>query len=181
MNGQRREGFYEVDFITNSFDTTPKPLYDEGHLEQLMLQPSVEVDVRNIREGHDEAKRYLPAVVWGGHFLHGRRRQGDVASSGLFCQDVDHVADCPDEVRRYYADHFGGREEELGIVFAHVSPSGTGLHVVCLCQMGLRSIADNQAWLASVTCSEYDPVCKDMGRIFYLSTLNDVIYNDLKQ
>ena len=173
--------FYRVDYIRNSFDTQPRPLIDGTMLKILMRQPSVQVDIDNVRHGHDEAKRYLPAVVWGGHFRDGKRRQQAVESSGLFCSDIDHIAIDPDGARQYYAAHFAGREDELGIVFAHVSPSGTGLHVVCLCQPGLQTIAENQAWLAQQTESEYDIVCKDMGRIFYLSTFNDIIYNDLNQ
>lgn len=179
MNAQTRDGFYAVDFISNSFDTEPKPLFDGGHLKQLMAQPSVEVDVAQVRRGVEEAKRYLPAVTWGGHFLYRRRRKGEVESSGLFCQDIDHCGADPEEARRYYQEHFAGQEDELGIVLAHVSPSGTGLHVVCLCQPGLQTIAQNQAWLAAATGSAYDPVCKDIGRIFYLSTIQDLIYYDL--
>lgn len=186
MSAQTREGFYLIDFIADSFDTHPKPLYDGDHLRQLMAQPGLEVDIRTIRTAQsadvvEKAKRRLPAVVWGGHFTCGKRRQTEVESSGLFGLDIDHIADAPDGARQYYQEHFGGREDELGVVFAHVSPSGTGLHVVCLCQPGLRTIAENQQWLAAKTRSDFDPVCKDMGRIFYLSTIQDVIYNDLEQ
>ena len=181
MSQQRKDGFYATDFVENSFSPQPWPLYDGAHLLQLMAQPSVACDIANVRRGVEEAKRYLPAVVWGGHFLHQRRRQTECQSSGLFCSDIDHIADSPEGARRYYDEHFGGREDELGIVFAHVSPSGTGLHVVCLCQPGFASIAENQAWLAEQTASQYDPVCKDIGRIYYFSTLNDIIYNDLNQ
>ena len=173
--------FYRVDYIRNSFDVHPRLVIDGTMLELLMRQPSVQVDIDNVRHGHDEAKRYLPAVVWGGHFRSGKRRQQDVESSGLFCSDIDHIATDPEGARQYYAARFAGREDELGIVFAHVSPSGTGLHVVCLCQPGLQSVADNQAWLAAQTQTAYDPVCKDMGGIFYLSTYKDIIYNDLNQ
>lgn len=178
MSSHRKEGFYEIDFVPDSF-STPWPVYDGRHVLDLMSQPAVEVDIRSIRGGHDEAKRYLPAIVWGGHFQHQRRRAAECLPSGLFCQDIDHIAQTPDEVRRYYADHFAGREDELGIVFAHVSPSGTGLHVVCLCQPTLQTIAQNQAWLAAATGSAYDPVCKDLGRIYYLSTVNEILYNDI--
>ena len=174
-------GFYAVDYIANSFDPRPKPVPDGVFVELLMRRPQTEVDVAAVRKGVEEAKRYLPAVVWGGHFTGGRRRQGECQSSGLFCMDIDHIAQDPEGARRYYQDHFGGREDALGIVFAHVSPSGTGLHVVCLCQEGCQTIAQCQARLAAETHCEYDPVCKDMGRIFYLSTFNDLIYNDLFQ
>lgn len=182
----KTEDFYMVDYITDSFDTNPKLLPDGQLVELLMRRPETQLDIRTIRTSPDakvveDAKRRLPAIIWGGHFTQGRRRKGECLSSGLFCTDIDHIAQDPEGARQYYADHFGGREDELGIVFAHVSPSGTGLHVACLLQPGLKTIADNQAWLAQQTKSEYDPVCKDLGRIFYLSTHEDIIYNDIEQ
>ena len=175
-----KERFYHCDFISNSFDTHPRPLYDGQQVLDLMAQPSVQVDIASIRErGCNEAKRYLPAVVWGGHFKKGVRRDCDIESSGLFCQDIDHISTSVEGARQYYEEHFAGREDELGIVFAHVSPSGDGLHVICLCQPNLATIADNQAWLAKVTDSEYDDVCKNIGRIYFLSTMDDILYNDL--
>lgn len=171
--------FYQVDYIENSFDRHPRLVPDAEFVELLMQRPATLLDVENIRRGKEEAKRYLPAVVWGGHFAGGERRDGDCLSSGLFCQDIDHIADSPDDARLYYQQHFAGREEELGIVFAHVSPSATGLHVVCLLPEHCHSIAEAQAWLAAETRSQYDPVCKNIGRIFYLSTYRDIIYNDL--
>lgn len=181
MNMQRKEGFYEIDFVKDSF-SKPWPVYDGNHLLQLMKEPSVEVDIRNIREGHDEAKRYLPAIIWGGHFEHQRRRDAECVPSGLFCLDIDHITkDGSEGARRYYQEHFAGREDELDIVFAHVSPSGDGLHVVALCQQGFSTIADNQAWLAGQAGSVYDPVCKNIGRIYYLSTESDIIFDDISR
>lgn len=176
--------FYRIDYIDNSWDSRPKLVTNPLFLLSLMRQPAVEVDIRTIRTASDprlveNAKRRLPAVVWGGHFGGGVRRQAQVESSGLFCQDIDHISQGPAGAMMYYDRHFGDREDELGIVFAHVSPSGTGLHVVCLCQQGLPTIADNQAWLAQTTQTAYDPICKDMGRIFYLGTEDEILYNDL--
>lgn len=171
--------FYQIDYFNDSFDREPKRLLDATLLELLMRRPETHSDIDRIRRSENDAKRYLPAVVWGGSFNGRERRDQNVESSGLFCQDIDHIADNPDEARQYYQDHFAGREDELGIVFAHVSPSGTGLHVVCLIPEGKRSIAEAQAWLAEQTQSDYDPVCKNIGRIFYLSSYEDIIYKDL--
>lgn len=177
--------FYKIDYMGSSFDTKPKRLLDWTLLELLMRRPDLLVDIHTIRTCNDKAvvekaKRRLPSVVWGGSFNGQPRRDENVESSGLFCQDIDHIADNPDEARQYYKEHFAGREDELGIVFAHVSPSGTGLHVVALIPEGKLSIAEAQQWLAVNTCSAYDPVCKNIGRIFYLSTFEDIIYNDLQ-
>lgn len=181
MSATQKEGFYAIDFVKDSF-SKPWPVYDAKHLMSLMRQPGVEVDIRNIREGRQDAKRYLPAIVWGGHFEHQRRRDAECVPSGLFCLDIDHITtEGPEGARRYYQEHFGGREDELDIVFAHVSPSGDGLHVVALCQPGLQTIAENQQWLAGKASSAYDPVCKNIGRIYYLSTETDIIYNDITE
>ena len=178
--------FYKIDYMESSFDTKPKRLPDLTLLELLMRRPALLVDIHTIRTCNvkstvEQAKRRLPSVVWGGSFNGQPRRDENVESSGLFCQDIDHIADTPDGARQYYQEHFAGREDELGIVFAHVSPSGTGLHVVALIPEHCNTIAEAQAWLAATTKSDYDPVCKNIGRIFYLSTFEDIIYNDLQQ
>ena len=171
--------FYKIDYIDNSFDTKSKLVTNPQFILSLMRLPSTELDIRNIRNGVEKAKLYLPAVVWGGHFKFGRRRQDEVESSGLFCQDIDHISKDPTGAAAYYEQYFRGREDELGIVFAHTSPSGTGLHVVCLCPEGMSSIPDCQAWLAKETASDYDAKCKDMGRIYYLGMESEILYNDL--
>ena len=175
-----KDSFYRIDYLRNSFDREPKQVADGIFIELLMRQPQVAVDIDRVRRGESEAKSYLPSIIWGGSFEGRERRDSNVVSSGLFCSDIDHISEDAEGARQYYADHFGGREDELGIVFAHVSPSGTGLHVVALCQEGCNSIAECQARLAALTQSVYDPVCKNMGRIFYLSSYKDIIYNDIK-
>ena len=176
--------FYKVDYVRDSFDREPKLVTNPKFIIDLMRLPTTELDIRTARTANDpkvkeNAKKRLPAIVWGGHFRGGVRRDSEVESSGLFCQDIDHIAKDTDGVRQYYARHFRGREDELGIVFAHVSPGGDGLHVVTLCQTDCETIAENQAWLAEATQSEYDKVCHNIGRIYYLAAYGDILYNDL--
>ncbi len=169
MNNQK----LPFDYVKNAFDTETHTL-TAVQLKFLCGSMLIKTDIANLRRGNQSAKKYLPAVCWAAHFSDGRRHEQTAESSGYFCQDIDHIGDA----RQYYAEHFAGREDELGIVFAHVSPSGDGLHIVA-CLHSAGSLAQNQAWLAATTKSVYDPVCKDMPRMFYLSSEDDIIYNDI--
>ena len=72
-----------------------------------------------------------------------------------------------------------GGSELLNIVGIHVSPSGTGVHVIACCHSSCKSIEENQARLARLLGTSYDAVCKDWARIFFLTPEEDWTYLDL--
>ncbi len=77
--------------------------------------------------------------------------------------------------------HPGGIEAETdyNIVGIHISPSGTGVHVIACCHTSCKSIEENQARLARLLGTSYDAVCKDWARIFFLTPREDWTYLDL--
>ncbi|MBP3711613.1 MAG: hypothetical protein J6I86_04015 [Bacteroidaceae bacterium] len=66
----------------------------------------------------------------------------------------------------------------LGIVGIHISPSGTGVHVIAYCHPSCKTIAENQARLARLLGTSHDEVCKDWARIFFLTPRKDWTYLD---
>ena len=145
-------------------------------------------DIAAVRQGDDYRKRSLPGITWQANY-DGPRCDRNAKPTGLFMLDIDHVSKqvknlppfvtgANDPARALYEHLIKGREDELDIVCVHVSPGGDGLHVIALCQEGIGSIAENQAWLASEIGTPYDSVCYDWARLGFLSEAEDILYFD---
>lgn len=165
--------------------------------------------VREHKPDAERYKVMLPAICWQSEFKGQLRTDKNAKPTGLFCLDVDihheqefidlckrhgHYPACKwaeTEARRRaelwasYAeseDAVGVRNpsDELGIVAVHISPSGTGVHVVACCHFLCKTIAENQARLARLLETSYDDVCKDWARIFFVVPREDWTYIDTK-
>ncbi len=115
-----------------------------------------------------EKKKALPAFVFGGHSSTGARKTADMRPSGLATLDIDHIEGNPKEV---YDDKISGHEKELGIVFAHVSPSGRGCHLIYQLKEGETRAEANERVFSSLHLDTdprlpegYDKAVKDMTR-----------------
>ena len=118
---------------------------------------------------------YLPVFCFHAHFADGHRSNQSAVPSGLSIYDVDHLAIDP---RAYYINKVEGREEELGISFAHVSPSGEGVRLVFAIPQGM-SLAEAQLWMADqLGDTEYDGCVKDLARCSYAVGRPYVLYLD---
>ena len=123
-------------------------------------------------EDKAKLKRTLPAFLFHAHFPSGRRANKRAVPSGLCIYDVDHL----DNPRQYYDEHVKGREEQLGVVFAHVSASGRGLRLVFVLPSGM-SLDAAQRWMATqLGDAEYDQSVKDLARASYAVPWGYVIY-----
>lgn len=132
---------------------------------------------KQIRAGNKELKKQLPAVCWHAHFPSGNRKNDEAVSSGLYMLDLDHMKN---------AHEFGfilasntQLMKALGIYVIHVTPSGEGLRIVAkaLLSNNLKSISDNQHWLAEqLHIDTIDEATKDLARLSYLVPSEDFIY-----
>lgn len=157
----------KIDYIENLSCTNTKELSKE-QFESLIDRADLDVLARRLESGEwsDEAKRRAPAVLWQASFREHRRTSQNAVPNGLFGLDVDHLPGDPDEAWRRLAE---GRTEALGIVLGHKSIGGHGLHVVAQCRPGLRTLAENQLWLAEELQLPYDEKCKDWARCWILA------------
>ena len=164
--------------------------------------------VRQHKPNAEAYKRQLPAVTWQSTFSGKLRTDANAEPTGLFCLDVDiHHEDmfkvlCKSEgaeeayawaeneakfraqkwaelAKKEAGDSSVSPEDALDIVGIHVSPSGTGVHVIACCHRSCKSIEENQARLARLLGTSYDAVCKDWARIFFLTPEEDWTYLDL--
>ena len=186
------------DYVNKARDNQPKSLTRE-YFETLLDDMNVKFLTDKIREHKPDAeahKRLLPAVTWQAHFDGKLRTDANAQPTGLFCLDVDiHHEDMfrvllkdkgPEEAyawaeqeARQRAQEWASKAEELDIVGIHVSPSGTGVHVIACCHQSCKSIEENQARLARLLGTSYDAVCKDWARIYFITPREDWTYLDL--
>lgn len=118
-------------------------------------------------------KGSLPVFMFQAReFINGERNSDNALPSGMSPFDLDHIGDA----RAYYNNNVESRIEELGIVCAHVTPSGEGLRLVFKVPTGL-SLPEAQLWLATrLGITEYDECCKDYARCSYAPQYEDLLY-----
>lgn len=197
------------DYVNRARDNQPKPLTLE-YFNTLLDDMNVRFLCDKVREHKPDAERYktmLPAVCWQSKFEGQLRTDRNAKPTGLFCLDVDihheqtfldicklkgHESACQwaEAEARERALRWARMQEEedsgmrhhgyLGIVAIHISPSGTGVHVVACGDASCKSIDENQARLARLLGTSYDAVCKDWARIFFVTPRADWTYLDLE-
>lgn len=117
----------------------------------------------------------LPVVCYHATFSDGYRHNQSAVPSGLSIYDVDHLEMDP---RAYYINKVAGREVELGICLAHVSPSNEGIRLVFEMPKGM-SLAEAQQWMADQLGDEtFDGCVKDMARCSFVVCRDYVLYYD---
>ena len=195
------------DFVWKARDNQPKPLTREQFLSFLDGM-DVKMTTEKVRLHDAQSEVYkiqLPAVTWQARFDGKLRNDANAQPTGMFCLDVDihhepefkdiltangkeaAIAWAEQEAKERAEQWARMRREEdseitsldLGIVGIHISPSGTGVHVVAYCHDTCKTIAENQARLARLLGTSYDEVCKDWARIFFLTPREDWTYLDL--
>ncbi len=120
----------------------------------------------------------LPVVCFHASFSDGYRHNQSAVPSGLSIYDADHL---PLDPRVYYINKVAGREAELGICLAHVSPSGEGIRLVFEVPQGM-SLAEAQQWMAGQLADDsYDGCVKDLARCSFLVGRDYVLYYDEKE
>lgn len=196
------------DFVWKARDNRPKPLGREQFLSFLDGM-DVKMTTEKVRQHDAQSEVYkiqLPAATWQARFDGKLRNDANAEPTGLFCLDVDihhepEFKDILDHSGKEAALAWAGQEardratrwaamqkqedsdvwngEALGIVAIHLSPSGTGVHVVAYCHHSCKTIAENQQRLARILDTSHDEVCKDWARIFFLAPREDWTYLDM--
>ena len=119
-------------------------------------------------------KKMLPVITPHATFRNGRRLNADAIPSGLSMYDVDHIPD----PRGYYDDHIRGREAQLGIVLAHITPSTEGLRLLFVIPAGM-DLAAAQRWMSTqLGDGNYDASVKDYARSSFVVPEGYVLYLD---
>ena len=119
-------------------------------------------------------KKRLPVITPHATFRNGRRLNADAIPSGLSMYDVDHIPD----PRGYYDKNIRGREAQLGIVLAHITPSTEGLRLLFVIPAGM-DLAAAQRWMSTqLGDGNYDTSVKDYARSSFVVPREYVLYLD---
>lgn len=124
-----------------------------------------------------ERKKMLPVITPHATFKNGRRLNADAVPSGLSMYDVDHITD----PRGYYKAHVEGREKELGVVLAHVTPSTEGLRLLFVIDKHTTggALAEAQRRMSEqLGDANYDGAVKDLARCSFLVPRDYILYLD---
>ena len=120
-------------------------------------------------------KKMLPVITPHATFRSGRRTNAEAVASGLSMYDVDHIPD----PRGYYDEKVRGREAELGIVLAHVTPSTEGLRLLFVIPRVGMAPDEAQRWMSvRLGDAAYDGAVKDLARCSFLVPREYVLYLD---
>lgn len=122
-----------------------------------------------------ERKKMLPVITPHATFKNGRRLNADAVPSGLSMYDVDHITD----PRGYYKAHVEGREKELGVVLAHVTPSTEGLRLLFVIDKHTTggALAEAQRRMSEqLGDANYDGAVKDLARCSFLVPRDYILY-----
>lgn len=124
-----------------------------------------DAETRRMKDEAAKHKMQLPVVLTHAHFKDGHRCNASAVESGLFSNDIDHVADPV----ALWTEKIKPHKDVLHIVWAFVSPTRTGVKVVCEKPQNL-TIEQAQAWFAEVCgLTDYDHT-HDLARCCYLVT-----------
>ena len=121
-----------------------------------------------------EQKKRLAIFTPHATFPKGRRVNEDAVPSGLSMYDIDHIPD----PRGYFQTIINERVGELGIVFAHVTPSTEGLRLFFVMPDGMN-LEEAQRWMSDQLGDEhYDGCVKDMARCSFVVPREYILYLD---
>ena len=184
-----------IGYIENIFDRNWKLCSQEKFYEILSSQ-AVKRIIREVRSGNKSLKNKLPAFIFCGaldetlfaDYLQslpqgekpkGNRSEQFLRPTGLFMLDFDRTEGSAYALYEKFLKTMreNGIETSGFLALAHRSPSGFGLRLVLKCREG-KSIEENQRWVSELMQEPIDEVCKDLSRLSYAVTTDDLFFVD---
>lgn len=166
-----------IQYIHNVLDNNLKLCTGEK-FHQLVSWSTTKNLINSFRNGNENAKRQLAAICVQGFSKEGVRKSEMMEPTGLFMMDFDHLSKLnltPDEVH----SKFTTIAKNLGIEHyaAWKTASGDGYRLITLGRKG-STIANDQKWIGDAMGIEYDAVVKDISRICFIPSADDIYHLD---
>lgn len=176
-----------------------------ARISKQMTECNDEKRRQKLHEEKAETKKRLPLwvfaagkidtttrVCFGREVAQMWRKQEAIHLNGLYMADFDDIDD-PQKVWSMLAKKNQTERtekesltyakelcEKYGIVFAHITPSGRGLRMVCKYHNLDWNIADHQQWLAKELGLKADEACKDSARASYACPRENILHIELE-
>ncbi len=184
---QTIKNFVQIGYMTTCKDKTMKLLTADA-LKELTNSEQVRQTMNLIKaepdaEKKSELKRKLPVVLYACQMTESGVRptaQNNLIKASGFCiHDWDHMTVSP---AQFYMEKIAGREDELDIALAHITPRGEGLRLVTVMKSG-EDIVTHQLQLAKMFGMEQfaDPKIRDLGRLSFLPSADYILYINEKR
>ncbi|MBR6589994.1 MAG: hypothetical protein IKK67_05940 [Bacteroidaceae bacterium] len=187
-----------IGYIDNNLDGMWKPCTEEKFYEIVRSQ-AVARTIAAVRAGNKNRKRALPAFLFCGeadmeayrNYVEKCRQTGErckgsrcaqfLRPTGLFMMDFDRTEGEAMELYRKFLSTMreAGISTDGQLVLAHRTPGGHGLRLVMRLRPGSTPQEDQQ-WIAGLMDEPYDAACKDLSRLSYAVTLDDLFFVDGK-
>lgn len=154
--------------------SSPEVLKTFAQRDTLMKEHAAgEISDKEFTDRMSALKKGLPGVCFQGHSLTGNRKMADMALTGLYVVDFDHVPD----PRTAYEAQVKPRIDELEVLLAFVTFSNEGLKVVAPLPTGM-SLQQAQQRLARLTGLEdyYDGSGTDKSRLAFIWRKEDELF-----
>lgn len=136
------------------------------------------IEAETDQEMKSRLKSNLPVVLFACQMPEdGVRPTAESAIASGFClHDWDHM---DVEPRKFYEEKIAGKEAELGIVLAHVTPRGEGLRLVTILPEGERITQCQERLAAMFGMSQFaDRKIKDLSRVSFLPSKDYMLFVD---
>lgn len=149
-------------------------LTTSSEVSTIMSRIEAEAD----QEMKSRLKSNLPVVLFACQMPEdGVRPTAETAIASGFClHDWDHMSVEP---RKFYEEKIAGKEAELGIVLAHVTPRGKGLRLVTILHEGERITQCQERLAAMFGMSQFaDRKIKDLSRVSFLPSKDYMLFVD---
>ena len=162
--------------IFTSVKSQKGELCTQEKFNEVCASPLVRSLCKNIAAEPDHDKRnalkkQLPIITFQA-FFEGARKNALAVPSGCFMFDGDGM----ENPRAFYDEKVAARLEELGILYAGMTPSQHGLRLVVRMRPEFATIAEAQKWLSEQIGWECDAACKDLARASYVVPSGYIYY-----
>lgn len=165
--------------------TKPCPMEWSNIKSQVMDTDNVRYLVSMVREGKKEYKTQLPCVNFMGR-CEGLRQAANMTPTNMFMIDLDHVKDDAKEVFELIKTRAASVMPEEwwveNLILSYITPS-KGLRLVFKVQEGVRTIIENIDMVTKAleleNYGEVDRACKDLSRLSFLVTPDDILYESV--
>lgn len=178
------KNFITIGFMSSRLDKKMQVLtaeaFDSLINSEKVRQTMARIEAEPDPEKKAELKQQLPVVLFACQMTESGERpsaKNNLGKESGFClHDWDHMPVAPG---MFYMDKIAGREQELGIVLAHITPRGEGLRLVTLMKAG-ETIVQCQAQMAAKFGMEQyaDSKIKDITRLSYLPSIDYMLHVD---
>lgn len=145
----------------------------------VLNRSDVKQTVAEVRAGNKEKKKYLPAIDWIGRTTNGKRLAEKCVPTGFIMADIDHCKDCDAAFQEIRSKMEEKPEVNGCMLIIHRTPS-LGLRLVFKAIMDFPTVSEHMEWLRDELeldkYGDYDTKVKDLSRISFVTTMEDVLY-----